>query len=53
MLVRPSFVHLGGRARRRFKDIDLVIITNAVEIDEDKPVSVDKHQGQEVEIDDL
>ena len=53
VLVRPSFV-LGGRAMQIVsKDIDLrYYLKTAVEIDEDKPVLVDKYiKGKEVEID--
>ena len=53
VLVRPSFV-LGGRAMQIVgKDEDLrQYLKTAVEIDEDKPVLVDKYiQGREVEID--
>ena len=53
VLVRPSFV-LGGRAMQIVsKDEDLVTyLKTAVEIDEDKPVLVDKYiQGKEVEVD--
>ena len=53
VLVRPSFV-LGGRAMQIVgKDEDLRhYLKTAVEIDEDKPVLVDKYiQGREVEID--
>lgn len=53
VLVRPSFV-LGGRAMQivaKEKDLRTYLKT-AVEIDEDKPVLVDKYiQGKEVEID--
>lgn len=53
VLVRPSFV-LGGRAMQivsREKDLRHYLKT-AVEIDEDKPVLVDKYiQGKEVEVD--
>lgn len=53
VLVRPSFV-LGGRAMQIVaKEEDLRhYLKTAVEIDEDKPVLVDKYiQGKEVEID--
>lgn len=53
VLVRPSFV-LGGRAMQIVsKDEDLRhYLKSAVEIDEDKPVLVDKYiQGKEVEVD--
>ena len=53
VLVRPSFV-LGGRAMQivsKEKDLRHYLKT-AVEIDEDKPVLVDKYiQGKEVEVD--
>ncbi len=53
VLVRPSFV-LGGRAMQIVsKEADLRhYLKNAVEIDEDKPVLVDKYiKGKEVEVD--
>ncbi|MGI6019868.1 MAG: carbamoyl-phosphate synthase large subunit [Lachnospiraceae bacterium] len=53
VLVRPSFV-LGGRAMRIVaKESELAhYLKTAVEIDEDKPVLVDKYiRGKEVEID--
>lgn len=53
VLVRPSFV-LGGRAMRIVaKEEDLRhYLKTAVEIDEDKPVLVDKYiKGKEVEVD--
>ena len=53
VLVRPSFV-LGGRAMQIVaKEKDLVhYLKTAVEIDEDKPVLVDKYiKGKELEID--
>ena len=53
VLVRPSFV-LGGRAMQIVADEAQLIhyLKTAVEIDEDKPVLVDKYiQGKEVEID--
>ena len=53
VLVRPSFV-LGGRAMQIVsKDEDLKhYLKTAVEIDEEKPVLVDKYiQGKEVEVD--
>ena len=53
VLVRPSFV-LGGRAMQIVsKEKDLVqYLQTAVEIDEDKPVLVDKYiRGKEVEVD--
>ena len=53
VLVRPSFV-LGGRAMQIVSDESQLrqYLKTAVEIDEDKPVLVDKYiQGKEVEID--
>lgn len=53
VLVRPSFV-LGGRAMQIVLDEKQLrhYLKNAVEIDQDKPVLVDKYiQGKEVEID--
>lgn len=53
VLVRPSFV-LGGRAMQIVADEEGLrhYLKNAVEIDEDKPVLVDKYiQGKEVEVD--
>ncbi len=53
VLVRPSFV-LGGRAMQIVADENQLrhYLKTAVEIDEDKPVLVDKYiQGKEVEID--
>ncbi len=53
VLVRPSFV-LGGRAMQIVANEDQLrhYLKNAVEIDEDKPVLVDKYiSGKEVEID--
>ncbi len=53
VLVRPSFV-LGGRAMEIVADEDQLrrYLKNAVEIDEDKPVLVDKYiVGKEVEVD--
>ncbi|MBQ6714536.1 MAG: carbamoyl-phosphate synthase large subunit, partial [Clostridia bacterium] len=53
VLVRPSFV-LGGRAMQIVGSEDQLrhYLKTAVEIDEDKPVLVDKYiQGKEVEID--
>ncbi len=53
VLVRPSFV-LGGRAMEIVADEQQLrqYLKTAVEIDEDKPVLVDKYiQGKEVEID--
>ncbi len=53
VLVRPSFV-LGGRAMQIVANESQLItyLKTAVEIDEDKPVLVDKYiQGREVEID--
>ncbi|MGN1320107.1 MAG: carbamoyl-phosphate synthase large subunit [Acutalibacteraceae bacterium] len=53
VLVRPSFV-LGGRAMQIVSDENQLrqYLKTAVEIDEDKPVLVDKYiQGKEVEID--
>lgn len=53
VLVRPSFV-LGGRAMQIVADEEGLrhYLKTAVEIDEDKPVLVDKYiQGKEVEID--
>ena len=53
VLVRPSFV-LGGRAMQIVANEDQLrnYLRTAVEIDEDKPVLVDKYiEGREVEID--
>ena len=53
VLVRPSFV-LGGRAMEIVADEGALrhYLRTAVEIDEDKPVLVDKYiQGKEVEVD--
>ena len=53
VLVRPSFV-LGGRAMQIVANERQLrhYLKNAVEIDEDKPVLVDKYiQGKEVEVD--
>ncbi len=53
VLVRPSFV-LGGRAMQIVANAEQLrdYLRTAVEIDEDKPVLVDKYiQGREVEID--
>ncbi len=53
VLVRPSFV-LGGRAMQIVANERQLrhYLKNAVEIDEDKPVLVDKYiQGREVEVD--
>ena len=53
VLVRPSFV-LGGRAMQIVANEDQLrhYLRTAVEIDEDKPVLVDKYiQGKEVEVD--
>ena len=53
VLVRPSFV-LGGRAMQIVANEEQLrhYLRTAVEIDEDKPVLVDKYiQGREVEID--
>ena len=53
VLVRPSFV-LGGRAMQIVADEEGLrhYLKTAVEIDEDKPVLVDKYiQGKEVEVD--
>ena len=53
VLVRPSFV-LGGRAMQIVADEQQLrhYLKTAVEIDEDKPVLVDKYiQGKEVEVD--
>jgi len=53
VLVRPSFV-LGGRAMQIVADEDQLrqYLKSAVEIDEDKPVLVDKYiAGKEVEVD--
>ena len=53
VLVRPSFV-LGGRAMRIVANESQLrhYLKTAVEIDEDKPVLVDKYiQGKEVEVD--
>ena len=53
VLVRPSFV-LGGRAMQIVANEEQLrhYLHNAVQIDEDKPVLVDKYiQGKEVEVD--
>ena len=53
VLVRPSFV-LGGRAMQIVSNEEMLrhYLRNAVEVDVDKPVLVDKYiQGREVEID--
>ncbi len=53
VLVRPSFV-LGGRAMEIVANEEMLrkYLRNAVEIDEDKPVLIDKYLvGKEVEID--
>ena len=53
VLVRPSFV-LGGRAMEIVADDDMLrrYLKTAVEVDEDKPVLVDKYiSGREVEVD--
>ena len=53
VLVRPSFV-LGGRAMQIVGDENQLrhYLKTAVEVDEDKPVLVDKYiQGKEVEVD--
>lgn len=53
VLVRPSFV-LGGRAMEIVANDDMLIryLKTAVEVDEDKPVLVDKYLvGKEVEVD--
>ena len=53
VLVRPSFV-LGGRAMEIVANEDMLrhYLKNAVEIDADKPVLVDKYiSGREVEVD--
>ena len=53
VLVRPSFV-LGGRAMQIVANEEQLrhYLKTAVEIDEDKPVLVDKYiEGREVEID--
>lgn len=53
VLVRPSFV-LGGRAMQIVSNEEMLrhYLKNAVEVDVDKPVLVDKYiQGREVEID--
>ncbi len=53
VLVRPSFV-LGGRAMQIVADENQLrrYLKSAVEIDEDKPVLVDKYiEGKEVEVD--
>ncbi|MCD7756399.1 MAG: carbamoyl-phosphate synthase large subunit [Firmicutes bacterium] len=53
VLVRPSFV-LGGRAMQIVANEEQLryYLKNAVEIDEDKPVLVDKYiEGREVEVD--
>lgn len=53
VLVRPSFV-LGGRAMQIVANEEMLrhYLKNAVEVDVDKPVLVDKYiQGKEVEVD--
>ncbi|MDD4389825.1 MAG: carbamoyl-phosphate synthase large subunit [Eubacteriales bacterium] len=53
VLVRPSFV-LGGRAMQIVANEEMLChyLKNAVEVDEDKPVLVDKYiKGKEVEVD--
>ncbi len=53
MLVRPSFV-LGGRAMEIVANEEMLrkYLKNAVEVDEDKPVLIDKYlMGKEVEVD--
>lgn len=53
VLVRPSFV-LGGQAMQIVADEDALrhYLKTAVDIDEDKPVLVDKYiQGKEIEVD--
>lgn len=53
VLVRPSFV-LGGRAMEIVADSEMLqhYLKTAVEVDEDKPVLVDKYvSGKEVEVD--
>lgn len=53
VLVRPSYV-LGGRAMQIVTNEDMLrtYLKTAVEIDEDKPVLVDKYiEGKEVEVD--
>ncbi len=53
VLVRPSFV-LGGRAMQIVSNEEMLrhYLKTAVEVDEDKPVLVDKYiQGREVEVD--
>ncbi|MBR3401138.1 MAG: carbamoyl-phosphate synthase large subunit [Parasporobacterium sp.] len=53
VLVRPSFV-LGGRAMEIVANEEMLrhYLKNAVEVDEDKPVLVDKYlMGKEVEVD--
>lgn len=53
VLVRPSFV-LGGRAMQIVANEEMLrhYLRNAVEVDVDKPVLVDKYiQGKEVEVD--
>ena len=53
VLVRPSFV-LGGRAMQIVAKEDALLeyLKNAVEVNEDKPVLVDKYiKGKEVEVD--
>ncbi len=53
VLVRPSFV-LGGRAMQIVSNEEMLrhYLRTAVEVDEDKPVLVDKYiQGKEVEVD--
>lgn len=53
LLVRPSFV-LGGRAMEIVANEDMLreYLKNAVEVNEDKPVLIDKYlMGKEVEVD--
>ena len=53
VLVRPSFV-LGGRAMEIVANEEMLrkYVKNAVEVDEDKPVLIDKYlMGKEVEVD--
>ena len=53
VLVRPSFV-LGGRAMEIVANEEMLrkYLKNAVEVDEDKPVLIDKYlMGKEVEVD--
>ena len=53
VLVRPSFV-LGGRAMEIVANEDMLrhYLKNAVEVDQDKPVLIDKYlMGKEIEVD--